>query len=84
MIELNEQQQQAVDAESEPRFIDPRTNKIYVLVQAETLERMRGSVAEDGGVDMKQVAILVDQAMRDDDAGDPTLAFYQEKYGRKP
>ncbi len=33
---------------------------------------------------MRQVAELVDTAMHEDDAGDPTLAYYQEKYGRKP
>jgi hypothetical protein len=83
MVELNEQQLKALDVDSEPRFIDPRTNKTYVLVQAEILERMRRRVGEDESLDMKQVAALVDQAMREDDAGDPTLAFYQQEYGRK-
>lgn len=32
---------------------------------------------------MRQVAILVDRAMREDDANDPTLEFYQKKYEKK-
>jgi hypothetical protein len=83
MIELTEQEQQALDASPEPpRLIDPRTNVAYVLVRAEVYERLRGLLEDD--LDMKQVAVLVAGAMREDDADDPTLAFYQQKYGRKP
>jgi hypothetical protein len=84
MIELTEQQQQAVDTNPELRLIDPRTQKAYVLVGADVYERFRGLLAEDEGLDMRQVAALVEQAMREDDAADPTLEFYQQKYGRKP
>jgi hypothetical protein len=83
-IELTVQQQQAVDTTPEPRLIDPRTQKAYVLVQADVYERLRGFRAEDTDLDMRQVAALVERAMREDDAGDPTLEFYQRKYGRKP
>ncbi len=84
MIELTEQQQQALDASPEPRLIDPRTKKSYVLVGADVYERFRQFFAEDEGLDMHQVAALVERAMQEDDAGDPTLAFYQQKYGRQP
>jgi len=63
------------------RLIDPRTQKAYVLVGVEMFERMRSLLADY--LNMHQVSILVDRAMREDDAGDPSLAFYQEKYGRK-
>jgi hypothetical protein len=81
MIELTEQQQQALDISPEQRLIDPRTQKAYVLVQADLYERIRGLFAEDEGLDMRQVAALIERAMRDDDAGDPRLEFYQQKYG---
>ena len=84
MIELTQQQQQAVDAHPEPRLIDPRTQKVYILVGADVYERLRGLLAEDEGLDMRQVAALVERAMREDDADDPTLEFYQRQYGRKP
>jgi hypothetical protein len=83
MIELTEQQQHALDASPEPRVIDPRTKTAYVLVRADVYERIRGILAEDEGLDMRQVAVLVEQAMREDDADDPTLDFYQRKYGSK-
>jgi hypothetical protein len=84
MIELTEQQQKAVDASPEPRLIDPRTRKAYVLVGADVYERLRNLLAGDEGLDMRQVAALVERAMREDDADDPTLEFYQRKYGREP
>jgi hypothetical protein len=85
MIALTEEQGQelARAAESPPTVIDPVTNTAYVLVRADVYERMRRMV-EDDGPDMRQVAALVERAMREDDAGDPTLHFYQEKYGKRP
>jgi hypothetical protein len=80
MIELTPEQQQAVDADPEARLIDPRTNRAYVLVRTEVYERLLG-LGE--GLDMSQVAVLVERAMREDDLGDPTLDYYQQKYGRK-
>ena len=85
MIALTEQQGQelARATESPPTVIDPVTNTAYVLVRADVYERMR-RVIEDDGLDMREVAVLVERAMREDDAGDPTLDFYQEKYGKRP
>ena len=83
MIELTEQQQQAVDADPEPRLLDPRTNKAYVLVGAEVYSRVKGLLADDDGLDMRQVAALVELAMAEDDAGDPTLKYYQRTYGQQ-
>ena len=83
MIELTEQQQRAVDATPEVRLIDPRTQKAYVLVGADRFERMKSLLTDGDELNMRQVAILVERAMSEDDAGDPSLAFYQEKYGRK-
>jgi hypothetical protein len=81
MLELTEQQQQAVDASPEPpRLLDPRTNKTYVLIEAEAYERIKDLLAEDD-LTMQQVAVLVERALQDEDAGDPTLEFYQQKYG---
>jgi hypothetical protein len=83
MIALTEQQGQelARAEETPPSVFDPATNTTYVLVRADVYERIREFVADDG-LDMRQVALLVERAMRDDDAGDPTLAFYQQKYGK--
>ena len=84
MVELTEIQQQAVDANPEARLFDPRTNKTYVLISAEDYEQIRRLLTDDDGPDMRQVAALVERAMRDDDADDPTLEHYQQTYGNKP
>jgi hypothetical protein len=41
----------------------------------EVYEGLRAAI--DDGLDMAQVSLLVDAAMRDDDAGDPLLESYQ-------
>ena len=83
MIELTEDQRQAVaQGETPTVVIDPDTKATYVLVHKDVYERMRG-LLEDG-LDMRQVAVLVEEAMREDDANDPALEFYQRQYGRKP
>jgi hypothetical protein len=84
MIELTEQQQRAVDADPEPRLLDPRTNKAYVLIGAEVYNRFKGLLADDVALDKRQVAALVEAAMAEDDSGDPTLEYYQRTYGRSP
>ena len=83
MIELTEQQQRAIDAGQEPRLVDPRTQKTYVLIEANVYSRLKGLLSDDDGPDMRQVTLLVERAMAEDDAGDPTLAFYQQTYGRR-
>jgi PHD/YefM family antitoxin component YafN of YafNO toxin-antitoxin module len=48
-IELTEQQQQVLDAESErpPRVIDPRSNAAYYLVAASEYEAIRELLDEE-------------------------------------
>jgi hypothetical protein len=77
MIELTHQQQQAVDSMGMPRFYDPRTQKTYVLVSSEVFEQL---TSED--FEPRQVATMIQNAMQEDDADDPTLDFYQQKYGK--
>jgi hypothetical protein len=84
MIELIPELQQALDANPELRMIDPRTGKVYVLIDAEVYARIQTLLAEEEEPDMRQVASLVEEAMREDDADDPALEYYQSKYGRKP
>ncbi len=48
MIELTQQQQQALDVTAPPlRMLDPRTNTTYVLLPAEVYERVQGLLGED-------------------------------------
>lgn len=68
MVELNEQQQQALDAEGIPlRVVDPRTKETYVLVRADVYDGMRR---------------VVDGFTRSAGWDDPALDKY-EKYRKK-
>lgn len=79
MIELTEAQSRALaeSKEKPPTVHDPLTKATYVLVDAGVYGRMR-NVLEEDGLDMRQVAVLVERAMREDDAGDPGLEGYQK------
>ena len=59
MVKLTEEQQHALDVNLEPRLLDPRTNKAYVLVGAELYERMRGLLADDADLAVEAVIRLV-------------------------
>lgn len=80
MIELSEEQRQEL-ANPKPLAVDPKTKQEYVLVRKDIYERLEALLGEEGP-DMRQLGLLVDQAMREDDANDPTLAYYQQKYGK--
>ncbi len=47
MIELTEQQQQAVHSDPQTPFVDPHTRKTYVLVDADVFARLKGLLLAD-------------------------------------
>ena len=77
MFELTPERRQELHEPEPVRAIDPDTRKEYVLVPADVYERMRAIVEEDG-LDMRQVASLVERSMREDDFEDPSLESYQK------
>ena len=78
MIELTEQQRQALLAMDSPQILDPGTGKTYVLVPTEVYERLKGLLEDEPRV----TGEMVDRLMEEEDRDDPTLAFYQQQYGR--
>lgn len=79
MIELTEQQRQELIATDAPQVLDPGTGKTYVLVQTEVYERLKGLWEDETRV----TGEMVDRLMEEEDRDDPTLAVYQQQYGRK-
>jgi hypothetical protein len=66
----------------EPIAVDPQTMQEYVLVRKEIFQRFR-SLLDADEPSMQEVALLVEKAMAEEDAGDPLLPSYQ-KYLEKP
>jgi hypothetical protein len=79
MIELTEQQRQELTATEAPQFLDPQTGKTYVLVQTAVYERLKELLEDEPRV----TGEMVDRLMEEEDRDDPTLAYYQQEYGRK-
>jgi hypothetical protein len=78
LIELNTQQQQALDEHGLPlRIVDPRTQAAYVLIGEDSYARLQSLLADETAM-----AELVDRVMALDDANDPYLAEYQRLYGQ--
>jgi hypothetical protein len=77
MIELTQEQHLAV-ARGDTRVRDAAANETYVLVREEVFERLQSLL---GDAAVCTTADVLDAVMADDDANDPTLDFYQRKYG---
>lgn len=76
MIITPEQKQAVERAGREPvRLSDPETSDAYYLIREEVFERLK--TVTDDALDMQQVGILVNNAMREDDENDPLLESYQ-------
>ena len=73
MIELTEQERQAVKGEEPPRLVDPETNETYVILRAAIYDRLR-SILDDT---VFTTAEMLDRVMAEDDTDDPYLAELQ-------
>lgn len=80
MIELTEQQRRALTATDTLHLLNPETGKTYILVATEVYERLNRLLEEEP----KVTGEMVDRLMEEEDRDDPTLAFYQQRYGSKP
>lgn len=82
MIELTENQQQAVDQHpGEPlELVDPRSQAKYVLVPENVFAQIRALLADgdDLHINPQDLAALVNKIMREDDVNDPWLDEYQK------
>lgn len=83
MIELTEQQQQALaNSQKEPlHLMDPRTKQTYVLLPRELFERVKNILEDEDGTAEIDVGALIADAMREDDENDPLLESYQTYRG---
>ena len=74
MFELTEDQREEL-ASPEPIAVDPQTMQEYVLVRKEIFQRFRALLDADEPT-MQEVALLVEKAMAEEDAGDQLLPSY--------
>jgi hypothetical protein len=75
MIELTQEQRRELE-KAEPVVVDPQTREEYVLVRRDVYVRIR-HLFDDTALSKREVAALVDRAMREYDDGDPSLHLYQ-------
>jgi hypothetical protein len=78
MIELTEEQRQNVLQGNPVRVTAPELGTDCVVLRADVYERLRSVLGDDNGLDMRTVARLIEQNMREDDENDPLLDSYQD------
>jgi hypothetical protein len=80
MIELTASQQQAINEHGpQPlRVLDPTTRQEYVLLRADLFDRLKHLLLEESDLSSREVAFLIDRAMQEYDADDPSLDLYQQ------
>ncbi len=83
ILQLTDAERQALEEHggSPISMIDAQTNTRYVLLRADLYEQLKAVFEEE--FDPRAVYPFVDRVMAADDAGDPTLAEYQDFSGRK-
>jgi hypothetical protein len=74
MIQLTPEQAREL-RQGEATALDPETKEEYVLVRKADFDRLRHLFEEDMP-SIQEVAALVERAMREYDANDPTLPLY--------
>ncbi len=66
MIELNQEQQQALDVGRKPlRVVDPRTNTAYVILPADVYDRLQALLYDDSPwTEEEQLRLLAESGQR--------------------
>src|SRR4051812_12047429 len=59
------------------RLTDPQTHQTYVLLKEEDFTRLKNSSGLDDEISTAQTGLLMEHALREEDAGDPLLEGYQ-------
>jgi hypothetical protein len=75
MIQLTPEQAREL-MQGEVAVIDPETKEEYILIRKADFDRVRHLFEEDLP-GKREVAVLVERAMREYDENDPTLHLYQ-------
>jgi hypothetical protein len=77
MIELTQEQRRELQ-QPEPLAVDPETKEQFVLVRKDVYDRIRHLIEDEISLSKREVAALVQRAMREYDENDPTLNLYQD------
>ena len=78
MIELTQQQQQAVHEQSEVRLIDPQTKEAFVLIRAEAYDRLKHLLYDDAEFPSEEAFPLLNEVLGKEGWDDPAMDIYND------
>jgi hypothetical protein len=83
MIELTQQQWQAVHEQSEVRLIDPQTNEAFVLIRAEAYDRLKQLLYDDSEFSTEEAFPLLNEMLGKEGWDDPAMDIYNDITARE-
>ena len=79
---LTQEQRQALDRDVPAEFVDPITNRLFVLIPKEQYEKVR-ELLEDNAFDVRDAYPLMDEVARKSGWDDPAMDIYNDMDPRK-
>ena len=76
MLELTDQQGQAIADQVNPTIFDPKTKTTYVLVRKEVFERARGLFYDDMDLSHPELRLLLATSMQGNGWDEPGMEDY--------
>jgi hypothetical protein len=84
MIELTEQQRQALTADESPTLVDPQTGEEYVLVRKRVYDRVRGLLYEAGDWTEQDLRALLARSASANGWDEPEMDAYDHYDEHRP
>src|SRR5271163_3524298 len=78
MIELTQEQRQAVHEQSEVRLIDPQTNEAFVLIRAEAYDKLKHLLYDDSEFSTEEAFPLLNEVLGKEGWNDPAMDIYND------
>ena len=76
MLELTEEQRQAVSTEDNPTVLDPQTHEAFILVRKATFERIKNLLYDDAEMTHDDLRLLLARSVKENGWDEPGMEEY--------
>ena len=78
VIELTQEQRNAMNEQAEVRLIDPETNEAFVLVRAEAYDRLKRLLYDDSNFSPEEAFPMLNGVLGKEGWDDPAMDIYND------
>jgi hypothetical protein len=79
MLELTEEQRQAVSSEENPTIVDPQTLEAYILIRKAVFDRIKRLLYDDSEMTHDELRLLLARSSKENGWDEPGMEEY-DKY----